>query len=352
MAGAVVGCDVVQSQGMSDAAPQLRDVLDAQRVIAPYLDRTPVRRYRSLDRIVGAELLVKHENHQPTGAFKVRGGINLVVRLDSQLHAAGVYTASTGNHGQSVAYAASLFDIAATIFVPRGANPVKVSSMRSLDATVLERGRDFDEARERCEEVAADHGARYIHSGNEPLLIAGVATATLELFERERSSDVIVVPVGGSSGAASAGAAPLAAALKLREQLAGQRVALVCSGATSAPLSFASCWSGVAPGSQPRTRRPRRADHRGHGRCVSSSTHQAHASGRRDQMHESREPERVADGCRWKHASGPRPRRAQKQKYRAAELGDPLRRMARVRERASRRVKASVNAAGRAEPGP
>jgi threonine dehydratase len=314
---------------MSDAAPQLRDVLDAQRVIAPYLDRTPARRYRSLDRMVGAELLVKHENHQPTGAFKVRGGINLVVRLDSQLHAAGVYTASTGNHGQSVAYAASLFGIAATIFVPRGANPVKVSSMRSLDATVLEHGRDFDEARERCEQVAADHGARYIHSGNEPLLIAGVATATLELLEREPSIDVIVVPVGGGSGAAGAcivakaidprilvigvqseaapaayrawrerrpvademhtfaeglqtrvsfelpqrilaehlddfvlvadddlraatlqlieltrtlvepaGAAPLAAALKLRDQLAGQRVALVCSGGNISPAQL------------------------------------------------------------------------------------------------------------------
>ena len=189
---------------MSATAPQLRDVLDAQRVIAAHLDPTPVRRYRALDDLVGAEVFVKHENHQPTGAFKVRGGINLVSRLESEQRAAGVYAASTGNHGQSVAYAASLFGVAATIFVPRGANPVKVSSMRSMGATVIEHGVDFDEARERCEQLAAERGARYIHSGDEPLLIAGVATATLELLGREPSIDAIVVPVGGGSGAAGA----------------------------------------------------------------------------------------------------------------------------------------------------
>jgi threonine dehydratase len=85
---------------MPESAPQLRDVLDAQRIIAPYLDRTPVRRYPALDGMAGCELFVKHENHQPTGAFKVRGGINLVSRLAPEQHAAGVYAASTGNHGQ------------------------------------------------------------------------------------------------------------------------------------------------------------------------------------------------------------------------------------------------------------
>jgi threonine dehydratase len=189
---------------VSDVVPQFRDVLDARRVIAPYLDQTPARCYPSLDRVVGAELVVKHENHLPTGAFKVRGGINLVARLGLEQRAAGVYAASTGNHGQSVAYAASLFDVAATIFVPRGANPVKVSSMRSMGATVIEHGADFDDARERCDAVAAERGGRYIHSGNEPWLIAGVATATLELLEREPSIDMIIVPVGGGSGAAGA----------------------------------------------------------------------------------------------------------------------------------------------------
>ncbi len=189
---------------MTDPTPRFRDVLDARRRIAPYLDETPVRQYPQLDQLTGAELFVKHENFQPTGAFKVRGGINLVQRLSPAEKTAGVFAASTGNHGQSVAYAASLFGVDATIFVPRGANPVKVASMRSLGATVIEHGVDFDEARERCSEVAAEQNARYIHSGDEPLLIAGVATATLELLQREPSIDAIVVPVGGGSGAAGA----------------------------------------------------------------------------------------------------------------------------------------------------
>lgn len=183
---------------------ELADVLDARRLIAPYLDPTPLRRYPLLDEALGAELFLKHENHLPTGAFKVRGGINLVARLDAATRAAGVCAASTGNHGQSVAYAASLFGVSATIFVPVGANPVKVASMRSLGAEVVEHGADFDEARERCAEVAAQRGARYVHSGDEPLLIAGVATATLEILEREPDIEVIVVPVGGGSGAAGA----------------------------------------------------------------------------------------------------------------------------------------------------
>ncbi len=189
---------------MTDSIPRFRDVLDARRRIAAYLDETPVRQYPQLDELTGAELFVKHENFQPTGAFKVRGGINLVQRLSPEEKAAGVFAASTGNHGQSVAYAASLFGVAATIFVPRGANTVKVASMRSLRAVVIEHGADFDEARERCSEVAAEQNGRYIHSGNEPMLIAGVATATLELLQREPSIDTIVVPVGGGSGAAGA----------------------------------------------------------------------------------------------------------------------------------------------------
>lgn len=204
---------------MSDSLPGLRDVLDARHVIAPFLDPTPLRGYPALDEAVGAEVLVKHENHQPTGAFKVRGGINLLARLGSEQHAAGVYAASTGNHGQSIAYAARLFGIAATILVPRGANPVKVAAMQSLGATVLEHGADFDEARERCEQVAQQRGARYIHSGNEPLLIAGVGTATLEILEREPSTDTIIIPVGGGSGAA--GACLVAKAIDPRTKVIG-----------------------------------------------------------------------------------------------------------------------------------
>jgi threonine dehydratase len=186
------------------AIPDLSDVLAARRRIAPYLQPTPLYSYPALDTLTGARIWVKHENHQPIGAFKVRGGVNLISQLGPDDRRRGVITASTGNHGQSVAYAARLFGVPAIVCVPEHANPVKVESMRALGADVISQGRDFDEAREHCEKLAAERGYRYIHSANEPPLIAGVATYTLEILETQPDTDVIVVPVGGGSGAAGA----------------------------------------------------------------------------------------------------------------------------------------------------
>jgi threonine dehydratase len=188
----------------ASSVPDLADVLAARRRIAPYLGPTPLYRYPALDDLVGARVWVKHENHQPVGAFKVRGGVNLMSQLGTEERDAGVIAASTGNHGQSVAYAAGLFGVRAVVCAPEQANPVKVESMRALGAEVVLRGRDFDEAREHCEKLAAERGYRYIHSGNEPALIAGVGTYTLEIFEARPDIEVIVVPVGGGSGAAGA----------------------------------------------------------------------------------------------------------------------------------------------------
>jgi threonine dehydratase len=189
---------------MEPASPTLADVLAARRRILPHLRPTPLRSYPALDDLVGTEVWVKHENHQPTGAFKVRGGVNLVSQLSPSERERGVVTASTGNHGQSIAYAGRLFGVRALICAPEGANPVKLESMRGLGAEVVLHGADFDEAREECERLASAHGYRYIHSGDEPDLIAGVATATLEMLEDEPGIDVIVVAVGGGSGAAGA----------------------------------------------------------------------------------------------------------------------------------------------------
>jgi threonine dehydratase len=182
--------------------PTFADVLDAQRRIAPHLRPTPLFGYPALDELLGATAFVKHENHQPVGAFKVRGGVNLVSQLTADERERGVIAASTGNHGQSIAFAARLFGVRATICVPENANPVKVASMQGLGAELVFHGRDFDEAREHCEELAREHGYRYVHSGNEPLLIAGVATEALEIFEVQPRIDAIVVPIGGGSGAA------------------------------------------------------------------------------------------------------------------------------------------------------
>ncbi len=184
--------------------PDLADVLAARQRIAPYLRPTALYRYPALDAMTGAQLWVKHENHQPVGAFKVRGGVNLVSQLRADERRRGVIAASTGNHGQSVAYAANLFGVPAMICVPEQANPVKVESMRALGAEVVSAGRDFDEAREQCEKLATEHGYRYVHSGNEPALIAGVATGTMEILDDQPDIEVIVVPVGGGSGAAGA----------------------------------------------------------------------------------------------------------------------------------------------------
>jgi threonine dehydratase len=185
-------------------APTFADVLDARTRIAPHLLRTPLREYPPLGRLIDATVFVKHENHLPTGAFKVRGGINLVSQLSQGERERGVVASSTGNHGQSIAFGARLYGVKATICVPENANPVKVAAMRDLGAEVVPNGVDFDEARELAEQLSIEHGFRYIHAGTEPLLIAGVATATLELLEDAPRIDTIIVPVGGGSGAAGA----------------------------------------------------------------------------------------------------------------------------------------------------
>lgn len=299
-------------------------MLSARVRIAPHLSRTPMLEHPGLSELVGARVLVKHENALPTGAFKVRGGVNLLSRLPAERGGRGVITYSTGNHGQSIAWAARRFGIPACVVVPEGANPCKVAALRAFGAEVVARGARFDDARRHAEGLAAERGLRLVGAASEPLLVAGVATATLEMLEEAPDLDALVVSVGGGSGAAgaclvtaavaprcrviavqaeaspaahdswragrcverpnatfaeglatgagfpltqavlaahlsdfvlvsdeeirramvwmlerahtlaeSAGAAPLAAAYRLREQLAGQRVGIVCSGGNS-----------------------------------------------------------------------------------------------------------------------
>jgi threonine dehydratase len=185
-------------------SPTFIDILRAKQIVSRYLPRTSLVHYPALDRVVGTRILVKHENQQRTGAFKVRGGVNLVSQLSANERAQGVISASTGNHGQSVAYAARLFDTRAMIVVPEKANPLKVQAIQDLGAEVIFHGADFDTARAHCETLANRRGLRYVHSANEPLLIAGVATIALEILEDAPEVTTIIVPVGGGSGAAAA----------------------------------------------------------------------------------------------------------------------------------------------------
>src|SRR3954451_23635067 len=159
--------------------PTLADVLRARAAIAPYLKPTPTLEPAALGEALGCRAFLKCENLAPTGAFKVRGGINLLASLSPEERARGVLAVSTGNHAQSVAYAARLFGAPATIYMPEGASPIKVAATRGLGAEGVLTGRDFDEARLAAEQHTARTGSRYIHSADEPLLVAGVATCAL-----------------------------------------------------------------------------------------------------------------------------------------------------------------------------
>jgi threonine dehydratase len=182
-------------------APTLKDVYAARARVYRALKPSPLLRHALLAAETGLDIYVKHENHNPTGAFKVRGGLNLVASLSDDERQRGVITASTGNHGQSIALACRREGVPCTIVVPVGNNPEKNAAMRALGANVIEFGRDFDEARERVEQLQHGNGLRYVHSANEPLLLAGVGTYALEIFEELPNVDVIFAPIGGGSGA-------------------------------------------------------------------------------------------------------------------------------------------------------
>lgn len=212
-------------------APTLEDVREARAFIAPHLPLpTPLVSADALSAILGVEVRLKLESLLPTSAFKVRGGVNLVGRDPTAR--GGIMAASTGNHGQSLAWAGARFGVPITIFVPEGANPIKVASMRALGATIVEHGTDYDDARAECERRAARTGGRYVHSGNEPYLIAGVATATLEVLDAWPEVDVLVVPVGGGSGASGASIAATASSRRV------EVIGVQSEGAPSAYLSW------------------------------------------------------------------------------------------------------------------
>jgi threonine dehydratase len=216
-------------------APTLNDVYVARERVAAHVPRTPLMRHPLLDEATGLTIWVKHENHNPTGAFKVRGGLNLVGAMSAEERARGIVTASTGNHGQSIALASRIHGVHATVFVPEGNNPEKNAAIRAYGATVEEGGKDFDEARARCEQRASRTGARYVHSADEPLLIAGVGTYALEVFEDLPDADVVFVALGGGSGACGL--------ITVRNAL-GARTKIIAVGAANADAVYRS-WKGT-----------------------------------------------------------------------------------------------------------
>jgi threonine dehydratase len=186
---------------LTDLQPSLADVFAARARLRPYLTPTPLVTAPALAEAIGLDLRLKLETLQPIGAFKVRGGINLVAAIEqgAEPRPTGFCTASTGNHGQSIAYAARLFGYPAVIFAPENCNPIKANAMRRLGAEVVLHGPDFDTARVTSERAARERGFRYVDPV-DPLLIPGVGTATLEIMEDWPEVETIVVPLGGGSG--------------------------------------------------------------------------------------------------------------------------------------------------------
>ncbi len=210
-----------------------QDILAARLHVYRHLRPTPLHFYPRLSDLLGAQVYVKHENHQPVGAFKVRGGVNLAANLSPAERAAGLATASTGNHGQSIAFAGKVTGARTIVAMPENPNPGKAAAIRALGAEVVEHGPNFDTARLWIQEKAQREGMRFVGPTDE-YLIAGVGTYALEIVEDLPDVDAILVPVGGGSGAC--GCCIVAAAVNPAIQVIG------CQ-ASAAPAQYRA-WKG------------------------------------------------------------------------------------------------------------
>jgi threonine dehydratase len=225
---------------MSPAWPiTFDDVLQARARLAPYLTPTPLRSYPLLDDWIGGgtSLLIKQENYQPTCSFKVRNGLSFVTGMTADERGRGVVAASTGNHGQGIAYAASLHGVRATICVPVGNNPQKNAAMRSWGATVIEEGRDYDASLDAMLRIAREQRMVIAHSTNDTRVLAGAATMSLEMLEQAGGLDAMVIAVGG--GSQSVGALTVARELAPKLKVYGAQT-------TGAPAIHDS-WHARAP---------------------------------------------------------------------------------------------------------
>jgi threonine dehydratase len=182
------------------------DIIAARERLRPHLPPTPLRSYSLLDSLIGhgVRVRVKHENLQPTGAFKVRNGLNAVLCLDEAARKRGVVAASTGNHGQGLAYAGQLTGTPVTICVPRGNNPDKNAAIRGYGAEIVEEGRDYGEALVVADRIGRDLGRTLLHSTDNASVLAGAGTLGLEILDEDPKVDCLVVAIGGGSQAVGA----------------------------------------------------------------------------------------------------------------------------------------------------
>lgn len=184
----------------------LADVRAARKRIAPYLNPSPLYNYPLLDAAIGhgIEVLVKHENFNPTNSFKVRNGLSFMTALPDEQRARGVVAATRGNHGLGIAYAGRTFGVRTVICVPVGNNPDKNAGMRALGARVIEEGRDYDESVQVAHRLVQEEGMALAHSTNDRNVLAGAATLSMEMLAQAGRLDAIVAVVGGGSQAVGA----------------------------------------------------------------------------------------------------------------------------------------------------
>jgi len=184
------------------------DVLAARERVSPFLTPTPLRSHPALDAAIpGVTLLVKHENVQPTGSFKVRNGVATITALSAAERARGVVGATTGNHGLGLAFAGRQLGVSVTICVPRGNNPEKNAALRAWGATVIEEGDDYDAAIGVAQRLVESDGKTLAHSTNNVNVLAGAGTMTLEIHEQlgdTDSLDALIIAIGGGSQAVGA----------------------------------------------------------------------------------------------------------------------------------------------------
>lgn len=208
------------------------EIEEAAQIVHQAMPPTPAHRWPLLAERLGTEVVVKHENHTPIGAFKVRGGLTYVDALKrEQAKLPGIISATRGNHGQSLAFAGRRFGVPVTIVVPRGNSVEKNASMRALGAELVEHGADFDEAREEAVRLAGGRGLHMVPSFHRNL-VKGVATYAMELFQDNRELDTLYVPIGQGSGICGCIAARDLLGLKTRI------VGVQSTGAPSYSLSF------------------------------------------------------------------------------------------------------------------
>lgn len=211
----------------------IADVEAAAERLRPHLTPTPLRRYPLLDAEIGhgISVWVKHENHQPTQSFKIRNGLNAVLALSPEARARGAIGASTGNHGLGIAYAGRLSGVPVTVCVPEGNNPQKNAAIRALGAELLEVGATYEDTVRECARIREARGLTLLHSTNDPHVIAGAGTMTLEILEQEPALDALVIALGG--GSQSVGALTVATARK-------PSLRVYAVGASGAPAQYES----------------------------------------------------------------------------------------------------------------